>query len=186
MSVLAIKNNLTTDLEYNMEVKKAIKGDKAAFSYLIKEHKSYLYKTAFMYVKNEDKALDIFQETIAKAIANIHKLKNPTYFKTWITRILINAAYDMNKNKIELNGIEENTLIYASEDISIEERLDLYEAVDLLRDNYKTVIILKYFNDIKTKEIAIIMNIPENTVKTFLSRAKYELKNILKEGYLND
>ncbi|MEG2935366.1 MAG: sigma-70 family RNA polymerase sigma factor [Clostridium sp.] len=186
MSVLAIKNNLTTDLKYNMEIKKAIKGDKEAFSYLIKEHKSYLYKTAFMYVKNEDKALEIFQETITKAITNIHKLENPIYFKTWITRILINTAYDINKSKTNFIEVDENNLIYKSESISIEERLDLYGAVDLLRYNYKTVIILKYFNDIKTKDIATIMNIPENTVKTYLTRAKNELKTFLKEDYMND
>ena len=71
-------------------------------------------------------------------------------------------------------------------DISIDEKLDLYNAIDLLRDNYKTVIILKYFNDMTIENISRVMEIPENTVKTYLRRAKESLSKILKEDYLNE
>jgi RNA polymerase sigma-70 factor (ECF subfamily) len=64
--------------------------------------------------------------------------------------------------------------------------LDLYNAIDILRDNYKTVIILKYFNDMTIESIANVMDIPENTVKTYLRRAKENLNKILKEDYLNE
>jgi RNA polymerase sigma-70 factor (ECF subfamily) len=73
-----------------------------------------------------------------------------------------------------------------AKDISIDEKLDLYNAIDLLRDNYKTVIILKYFNDMTIENIARVMEAPENTVKTYLRRAKESLNKILKEDYLNE
>ncbi len=71
-------------------------------------------------------------------------------------------------------------------EISTEEKLDLYNAIDLLNDNYKTVIIMMYFNDMKIKDISRVMEIPENTVKIYLRRAKQALGEVLKEGYLNE
>ena len=99
----------------------------------------------------------------------------------------MNVAIDMNKrdSKTEKLG-EENNVIQDISGISIEEKIDLYNAVDLLKDNYKTVIIMKYFNDMKIKDISKIMSLPENTVKTYLTRAKESLKKILKEDYLNE
>ena len=60
--------------------------------------------------------------------------------------------------------------------------LDLYDAIDLLKPKYKTVIILKYFDDMKIEDISYVLNIPENTVKSHLKRAKESLSSILKEG----
>ena len=70
--------------------------------------------------------------------------------------------------------------------VKIDEKLDLYNAVDLLKNNYKTIIIMKYFNDLTIKEIGYTLNLSENTVKTNLKRAKEALFKILMEGYLND
>ena len=74
--------------------KKAKNGDSDAFTELYKIHKIYLYKIAYSYVKDENKALDIMQECAYKGFFYIHKLKNPNIFKTWITRVLINVAID--------------------------------------------------------------------------------------------
>lgn len=79
------------DLEVKL-IKKSIRGDYDAFGDLIKMHKDYLYKMAFVYVKDRDKSLDILQECIYKSFKSIKTLKEPKYFKTWITKILINIA----------------------------------------------------------------------------------------------
>lgn len=184
---LAIRGILSNSNDEHKEIKRAISGEKEAFSNLIKQNKLYLYKTAYMYVKDEDKSLEVLQETIVRGIASISKLKNPMYFKTWITRILINVAIDMNRKNSKVEQLTEaSEVIEEKNSISLEEKLDLYNAVDLLNENYKTVVIMKYFNDMKIRDIAEVMNVPENTVKTYLNRAKVSLKKILKEGYLND
>lgn len=186
-SVLNIDDSIIDDLSEFRLIKKAINGDKNSFICVFKKYKVYLYKTAYMYVKDEEKALEIIQETIIKGVFNIHKLKNPNYFKTWITRILINTAFDMNKKDSKHEQLnEENAVIEYKKGISLEAKLDLYNAIDLLKDNYKTVVIMKYFNDMKIKDISEIMNIPENTIKTYITRAKAELKKILREDYLNE
>ncbi|AMN34757.1 sigma-70 family RNA polymerase sigma factor [Clostridium perfringens] len=168
-------------------IKESMKGNKESFGILIKKNKEYLYKMAFLYVKDEQDALEVIHETIYRAFLNIEKLKKAKFFNTWITRILINVSIDFLKKKGKNEMLDESTPIIKEKcEISTEEKLDLYNAIDLLNDNYKTVIIMMYFNDMKIKDISKVMEIPENTVKTYLRRAKQALGEVLKEGYLNE
>ena len=168
-------------------IKESMKGNKESFGILIKKNKEYLYKMAFLYVKDEQDALEVIHETVYRAFLNIEKLKKAKFFNTWITRILINVSIDFLKKKGKNEMLDESTPIRKEKcEISTEEKLDLYNAIDLLNDNYKTVIIMMYFNDMKIKDIAKVMEIPENTVKTYLRRAKQALGEVLKEGYLNE
>lgn len=60
-------------------VKKAIKGNKSAYGELIAEYQVYLYKTAFLYVKNEADALDAVQECVTRGLLAIGKLREPEW-----------------------------------------------------------------------------------------------------------
>ncbi|SHH96687.1 RNA polymerase sigma-70 factor, ECF subfamily [Clostridium collagenovorans DSM 3089] len=165
-------------------VKKAMHGNIDAYGRLIELNKQYLYRTAFLYVKNEDLALDVVQECILKGFSTINNLREPKYFKSWITRILINSANDILKKSIKYTPIEEVEVAMTEENIELEQRLDLYDAIDVLPHKYRSVIILKYFDNLKISEIAYTMDIPEGSVKAYLSRAKEELKKYLKEDYV--
>lgn len=168
-------------------IKESMKGNKESFGILIKNNKEYLYKMAFLYVKDEQDALEVIHETVYRAFLNIEKLKKAKFFNTWITRILINVSIDFLKKKGKNEMLDESTPIRKEKcEISTEEKLDLYNAIDLLNDNYKTVIIMMYFNDMKIKDISKVMETPENTVKTYLRRAKQALGEILKEEYLDE
>ncbi|EHK2356784.1 sigma-70 family RNA polymerase sigma factor [Clostridium perfringens] len=168
-------------------IKESMKGNKESFGILIKNNKEYLYKMAFLYAKDEQDALEVIHETVYRAFLNIEKLKKAKFFNTWITRILINVSIDFLKKKGKNEMLDESTPIIKEKcEISTEEKLDLYNAIDLLNDNYKTVIIMMYFNDMKIKDISKVMETPENTVKTYLRRAKQALGEILKEGYLDE
>ncbi|MGL5315080.1 MAG: sigma-70 family RNA polymerase sigma factor [Peptostreptococcaceae bacterium] len=166
--------------EYKL-VEKAQDGCDESFEELIKNYKEYLYKTAFIYVKNEHDALDIYQETVYKAYINISKLRNPQFFKTWITKILINNVNLKNRyyNKFQDEQVEDyiGEISYSN----IEENMDLYDAVDSLEEKYKTPIILQYFQDLTITQIAEIMECNENTVKSYIRRGKKKLYDILKE-----
>ena len=158
-------------------VQKAVKGSKSAYGELIAQYQIYLYKTAFLYVKNEADALDAVQECVTRGLIAIEKLKNPHYFKTWITRILLNCIWQDKKKTptVSLDKyMEKSTTNYL-----IEEKVDLYDAIDSLKDQYKSVLILFYFQELKIKEIARIMDIPEGSVKADLYRAKKLLRKWL-------
>jgi RNA polymerase sigma-70 factor, ECF subfamily len=170
-------------------VKKAKRGNSKAFQKLIEAEKEKLNRMAYLYLKNESDAIDIVHETLYKAYISIEKLKEPDYFSTWLMRILINTALDFNKKnkwiipveELERYGNDENT-----ERLHVEERLDLVDAIARLEEKYKTVIILRYYNDLPIKEIAKILNCPEGTVKTNLHRAIQQLRTFLERSASNE
>jgi RNA polymerase sigma-70 factor, ECF subfamily len=165
------------------QVKLAIRGDEKAFEYLMDISKEGLYRTAFAYAKNEQDAIDILQETVYKAYISIEKLKEPKYFKTWITRILINNAISFINTKKKTVYITEdlsNNTSYYEED-GIDEKLDMLISVDKLEDKYKNVIVLKYFQDLTITEIAEVLSCPVGTVKTYLNKALSKLRLFMNE-----
>lgn len=162
-------------------VEKAAKGNREAFGELIIMHQEYLYKLAYMYTKNEQDALDAVQECAMRAMISMDKLREPRYFKTWITRILINSIYKAQKKYRDSSPFEDYNEAAPEQALSIEEKTDLYDAIDLLPPSYKTVVILQYFEGMKIKDIAQVMNIPEGSVKAYLYRAKEMLRRQLED-----
>lgn len=165
-------------------VKKAVRGNPDAYGKLIVHYQEYLYKMAFLYLKNEEDALDAVGNTILKGYQNIHRLKNPEWFKTWITRILINVAKDEQKKIIYYDELDNVQISERRRGVSTEERCDLKQAIENLPEKYRTVIVLKYFSGFSVQEIAFATGTPEGTVKAYLSRARSELKKQLKEDYI--
>lgn len=164
-------------------VEKAIGGDEESFRYLIQQRKESIYRIAYSYVNNSDDALDVVQEAVYKAFISLKNLKHPEYFNTWLTRITINCAIDIlrQKNKLVYLDKEEN-LVDSVNSYSTEEIIDLQEALNKLDITDKTIIILKYFEDITLSEIAETIKIPLSTVKTRLYRALARLKIDLEEA----
>ncbi|MYL57204.1 sigma-70 family RNA polymerase sigma factor [Virgibacillus halodenitrificans] len=160
-------------------VKKAIKGNKECLEELLVLHGDQLYRTAYLYVRNREDALYVVQETSYKDFLSISQLKNEKFLLTWITKILINCSYDvLKKSKKELPLSNLNELTTEKRE-KREENLDLLEAINRLNEKHKNAIILFYFHDLSISEIAKVMIVPENTVKTFLSRGKDRLKKLL-------
>lgn len=174
--------------EYQILVRKAIKGDAHSFGELVKIEKDYFYRMAFLYMKNQESALEVFQEAIVQGLLGIKKLKDPQYFKTWMTRILYNCAMEMHRKSsrnVSYDAMDQNEAILYQEEtgLSKEEKMDLYNALDRLEEPYKSLIVQKYFEGLKIAEIAAQNRKPEGTVKCELSRARKQLRSILQEGY---
>lgn len=165
-----------------LKVKKAIKGDRQAFLDLIEPQKDKLYKIAYTYVKNEQDALDVIQETMFKAYTGIDKLKKPKYFDTWLTKILINVSITtLNKNK-NITYLEESTIVPSYNNVNeYEDKLDLENELDKLEKKYREVIVLRYFKDFTIKEISEILDIPLGTTKTYLYRGLESIRKSMEE-----
>ena len=162
---------------------RAARGDVKAYGKLMEALKEYLYRTAFLYLKNEDAALDVVGDCILAGFRNIRTLRKPEYFKTWLTRILFNAAKDYVSKAIPMEDFDRIQAAQPERGASLEEKWDLYHAIDLLPERYRAVVIMKYFDDMKISEIAQTMEIPEGTVKAYLNRARNELRSYLREDY---
>ena len=173
-------------LFYKNRFKKAQQGDQKAFLQLIECDKEKLYKMAYLYVKNENDALDIVQETITKAYINMRTVKEEQYFSTWLTKILINTALDVFRKNSKIILLKEELVERKSPNMRIEEKLDLLEAIEQLEEKYKTVIILRYYRDLPVQQIADYLNCPEGTVKSNLHRAIQKLRQFYQGGQLNE
>ncbi|MGO5137894.1 RNA polymerase sigma factor [Clostridium butyricum] len=153
----------------------AILKRKKVEKYLI-ENREYYYRLAYSYVKNEADSLDIIQESIIKALTSIESLKEIEKVKSWFYKIVIRTSIDyIRKNKKYNDMIDISEIINNGKSDEYKD-LDLYKALDELDETYKTIIILRYFEDMKINDIADILYENPNTVKTRLYAGLKKLK----------
>lgn len=169
------------------KVKKAIGGDQKALLSLIQHEKEKLYRTAYSYVRNEADALDVFQKTVLLAIESIHQLREPKYFSTWLMRICINASLGVLKEQRKVVLMNEpNRDSFSIDTEKSAEKLDLLDAIYMLDEKYKTILILRYYEDLTFQQISELLNEPIGTVKSKGKRALSRLKNSLKGVYVDE
>lgn len=151
----------------------------AAVETLLLENYETYYRLAYSYVRQEQDALDIVQESAYKAIKDCQKVKNPQYLSTWLYRIVINTALDLirKRKKEELSDTMPEAVW--------EDRygdVDLKYMLEQLDDKSRTVVVLRYFEDMKLEEIAAILDENLNTVKARLYRTLKKLRLDLEAG----
>lgn len=158
------------------------KNEELILSFLM-ENQDYLYKMSFIYLKNSEDALENVQEVAYKAWKYKKKLKDKNLLKTWITKILINCALDKLKSRKEYisftSELPENHM--DTEGIEFEElvinNLFLDQLITSLSVEEKTVITLRFYNDLSLKEISQITNSSMSQVKNILYRSLKKIKN---------
>ena len=159
-------------------VKKAIEGDEQAFLSVMHAHKEALYRTALAYLKNEHDAIEAVQEVTFRAYKKIKTLKEPAYVKTWLIRIMMNYCQDELKKKkrfISQESLQQDIAIYDSNLIVVE------EALGTLTAEQQQLVHMKYFLDLKNKDLAAIHKVPEGTIKSRLHSALSKLRVFLNE-----
>lgn len=156
----------------------AQKGNKDAFVRLITATEKSLYRVAKAILKSDNECADAIQEAILKAFKSIGGVREPQYFKTWLTKIVINECNRILRNNRKVIPIEE----YMDQAYTLDayEKIEIQEAVDSLDDEFRVVVILFYFEDMTIRDIAGTLEIPEGTVKSRLSRARERLSKQLK------
>lgn len=149
--------------------------------YVISNKESH-YRLAYSYVKNKDDALDIVQESIYKAISSKRTLKNPDHIRTWFYRIVVNTSLDfLRKQKRLVISDDEAMLLHETGCKDSYRDIDLQKAMYNLPDNCRSIIVLRYFEDLKIDEIAEILDENVNTVKTRLYKSLEKLRIQLSE-----
>lgn len=133
------------------------------------------YRLAKSYTHNSDDALDIVQNGACKAIISGNKLKNEAFVETWIYRIMLNEIFRFCKTNRNILIVPQDMAPETGKEDTYE-NFDLQVALDRLEPKDKSVIILKYFEDMKLSEIAQVLNEKENTVKSRLYRSLNKLK----------
>lgn len=152
--------------------------DKNTFTQKVLECEETLYRVSMSILKNEQDCEDAVQDTILAAYKNLSSLRQEEYFKTWLVRILYN-----NCNK-QLKRRKRTVLTEELPEPANEENDSAYEvraALDSLSPKVRIVMVMHYIEGFSVKEIKQILNIPEGTVKSRLSKGRNELKIKLTE-----
>ena len=139
--------------------------------YIIKNKERH-YRLAYSYVKNADDALEVVQESIYKAISTMDSLKTPDYLNTWFYRIIVNTAIDLLRKRKKVVVMDDETLSHY--DLSTVDHyadIDLHKALEDLPIQYRSIIVLRFFEDLKIEEIAAVLDENVNTIKTRLYKA---------------
>ncbi len=147
----------------------------------ITQQQGAFYRLAYSYVKNPDDAMDVVQEAVVKSLANIDRLREPAYLKTWFYRILLNECMNHFRKTKNLFPLNEELAVQPVPGREPFERLDLYYAIDRLTLEEQTIIRLRFFEDLKLEEISRATGIKLNTVKTKLYKALKKLRELTGE-----
>ncbi len=158
------------------------------------EYGNEMVRLAFSYVKDAEIAKDVVQNTFIKCYKNLDSFRFDAQIKTWLYRITINECKDYlkswNYKMVQVKSFINETAksILPSTEKTVIDKYNNEEIKDTifsLPKVYREVVYLYYYDSLKTEEIAEVLDIPVNTVKTRLRRAKQRLESMIKEAELN-
>ena len=137
-----------------------------------------LYRVTASLLSSQQDAEDAMQEALCTAYEKLYTLKDAEKFRAWLLKIAANSAYDILRRRGRTVPLEDWEPAAADH---TEDKLSLWMAVQQLPADYRTVVVLFYYEDLDVREISQITAIPEATVKTRLFRARQRLKSLLAE-----
>ena len=142
--------------------------DHETFAARVQALRGRLYRTAYLYLGSEADALEAVDEAVYQALRALKKLRQPEFFDTWITRILLNECHKELRRRKRL-APEEALPETAGADAY--DGLPLKEAVRRLPEDLRAVIILRFFAGLSQAETAAALEVPQGTVATRQRRA---------------
>lgn len=145
-------------------------------AYMI-ENQDKFYRLAFSYVKNQDDALDTVQNAVCKALTHYEDLKNEEAFKTWIYKIVVNESLTLLRERKRFVLADEDSygeIPYEEKQFEVHD--DLYDQIGRMEPDTQSIIKLRFFEELELSEIAQVLRMNLNTVKTKLYRGLRALK----------
>ncbi|MCA1041666.1 RNA polymerase sigma factor SigW [Bacillus infantis] len=177
-------------------IKQVIKGDQNAFGEIVEIYKDKVFQLCFRMLGNRHEAEDIAQEAFLRAYINIQSFNIDLKFSTWLYRIATNLCIDRIRKKkpdyfldAEVAGTDGLTMYsqiaadtrLPEEDVeSLELQETIQNEISKLPEKYRSVIVLKYIEELSLNEISEIMDLPLGTVKTRIHRGREALRKQLR------
>lgn len=149
---------------------------------VIAEHGDYLLRVAYLYVKNRATAEDIVQDVFIAFYEKQEQYRSEASLKTYLVKITVNRCHDhlrswKNKRIMLFEKVRGKSTTDTPERVMIQkaEKRELTEALFTLSVTYREVLILYYYEEMTTVEIAKLLDCPESTIRTRLRRARKQL-----------
>lgn len=174
------------DMEERELIQRAQEGDADAFSALVKVHRNPLIQVAYGFLHDKEESLDAVQEVFLKAYRKIRLFKNESSLYTWLYRITVNHCKDRLRSRkrnmaLSLDTLNDEDQTYEipdhnenpSQSALLQERERIVnQAIDLLPEKHKKVLLLRELGGLSYKEISQIMQCQEGTVMSRLFHAR--------------
>lgn len=179
------------------KIKKIKKGDQSAFEDVVSFYQNKVYQICYRMIGNAHEAEDLAQEAFVRAYTNIHSFDEKRKFSTWIYRIATNLSIDRIRKKkpdyyldAELQGADglnmysqlSNDDPLPHEEVeTLELQAYLQKQIESLPEKYRSVITLRYVDDLSLQEISEVLDMPIGTVKTRIHRGREALRKKLRD-----
>lgn len=138
-----------------------------------------LFRLAYTYMRNADDAMDVVQESVCKAISRYDGIRNEQAIRSWLCRIVVNTAMDQLRRRKREITVEQMPESGYEDTYS---NLDLQRLLNGLNDRERTIVVLRFFEDMRLQDIAEITGENPNTVKTTLYRCLKKMRIQLEKG----
>lgn len=157
--------------------------DKQTFAAQTAQMERSLYRVARGYLTDVTDCADAVQEALLKAWEHRGALREPLYFRTWLTRILINECQSILRRRGRTQAVDPDAL---PDPPATGAPPTLADALQALEPRDRAALVLHYLEGYSVRELAQLLHLPQGTVKCRLSRARQKLKNILQEEVTDD
>lgn len=146
---------------------------------VVKAYSNMIYRLAFSQTRNKSDADDIYQEVFIRYIKKKPQFETEEHRKAWLIRVTINCS----KKFWTSSWMKKTVPLDETISFEMEDDTNLHYELLKLPMKYKAVIHLFYYENLSIEEISIFLNQKPSTIRTQLTRARYKLKEILKEDY---
>ena len=173
---------IPNDLEL---VRRSREGDTEAFSELVRRHERMIYNLALRFLRDPVLAEDMAQEAFLKAFRLLGGFRGDAAFSTWLYRVTTSVCLNeiKRRGKRQEEPLETGPAEHAqTTDFEARDRAELVRrCVTMLPDRYATIMTLYYLDGVAYEDIAAVMDIPLGTLKTWMFRARKELKELVEK-----
>lgn len=161
---------------------------KETFCRYIRQYETDMFRFAKSIVGNQADGEDAMQETILKAYEKIDTLRSTRKFKAWIFQILANECYQILRNRKRQEPTDPFEFQHQEHSYEFNDDWaadiesgdgEILSCILKMPKQHQEVLILYYYDEFSTKEIAKILDIPQGTVKSRLARGRKQLKDLL-------
>ena len=167
-------------------VAKSLSGSDKAFRTLVERYQPLVYSVVRGVLGDRDSAEDVVQEAFIKVFRGLHSYRGDARLSTWIYRIARNEAVNAGRRSEPPTTPVEDVVLETPAGEGPDEayrkkaiRENLEQSLARLEDNYRLVLELRYMGEMSYAEIGEVMELPIGTVKTYIHRAKVELKRVM-------
>lgn len=181
--LLSTRKESSVSDEDHITVRRVLNESVNAYEILITKYQVPVYNLFLRMLHNREEAEELTQETFVKAYEALPGFRFEYRFFSWLYRIAVNLALnDLKKQKRFVGSEYLNNIPDEKDEKNAENKEHMKWAVDQLKDIYKAVIVLKYYQQLSYQEVAFALNIPEKKVRSRLYDARLQLKTILERS----